>query len=100
MVSIKYSIGMLGGAILITGAGFTFTPSVAPEIFPRENKPSVMRIYRPGVDILKVQNQDNPNLYDVPLQKYLSTIPNKADRNIEKAQIEKLVGWYDDGGRD
>jgi hypothetical protein len=64
------------------------------KIFQREqNKPSVARTYNFGIDEIHVEDP-NVGKY-IPLGDYLDKIPDKADRELERAEIKKVVGWYD-----
>lgn len=85
--------GIIFGGI-ITAAIFTFIlkPIVhRAEIFHREDGPAVMRLYKNGSDILLVQKIKEKY---IPSEKYLDTIKDKVDRDIEKIRIEKAAGYY------
>jgi len=62
------------------------------EVFQREHKPPVMRIYRGGKDRIMVAKSEEGKNY-ITREKYLGGIKDEADRKIEEAKIEKLVGW-------
>ncbi len=64
-------------------------------MYERPGKPTLMRMYRHGMDKIMVQDKAKNGEY-VTLDNYLSTIPDPADRNIEDAEIRKAVKWYDD----
>ena len=67
-------------------------PYGSTRMFERGDQPSVMRTYRFGKDRLFVENPDTNGLYNIPLKKYLeNTFSNKYDRDVERAEIEKLV---------
>lgn len=89
-LAIAFCMGSMVGALIQTYLG---SPKQV-RVFREENKPGVMRIYSPGKDKIML-DVDNGNIYDVSLIKYLGAIENEADRNLERARIEKLVGWYD-----
>lgn len=59
------------------------------EIFQREGKPAVMRIYTHGIDILLVED----NKRYISLEQYLKRFANKFDRQIEKLAIKKAAEW-------
>ncbi len=66
------------------------------EIYNRENKPNVMRVFRPGRDGILMENPDESGIYDLSLRRYLrKTIEDKAERKIERINIKKLAGFYD-----
>jgi len=65
------------------------------KMFTRIDGPEVMRIYRPGPDLLLVEEPGNRGKY-IPLSEYLATIPDRADREIERAKIHKAAEWYRD----
>jgi len=92
--------GIVAGFItasLVTIATTFYNEANLSEIktFQRENsKPAVMRLYRRGADSILVQDTNEPGKF-IPLEQYLQSIPSQADKNIERAGIEKTVGWYD-----
>lgn len=97
----KIDAGLMGaimGIIVTLGVVSYHSPDVSrAEIFQRENKPAIMRIYRPQAsDGIYITDSKNKNIYDVPLKQHLETITNKADREIEEVLIKKAVGWYDE----
>lgn len=69
-------------------------PTNEIEVFQRENKPAAMRIYRMGADYICVEDSKREGKY-IPLSEYLDCIEDKAEREIEKAEIKKIVGWYE-----
>ena len=87
-LAIAFCMGSMAGVLIQTYLGSL----KQVRIFREENKPGVMRIYSPGEDKLIL---DIDNIYDIPLDEYLGAIESEADRNLERAKIEKLVGWYD-----
>ena len=62
--------------------------------YNRTNKPKVIRMYNAArEDAIFVEDSSNNYLeLDAYLEKYVS---DKYDRDIEKAEIEKLVDWED-----
>jgi hypothetical protein len=94
----KETIGLIGlcaGAVVVVASVLSSPPDVGrAQVFQRENKPAVMRMYRwGGKDGIYVADSENPRNY-IPLDKYLRGIEGKADRNLEEAAIKKVVGWY------
>ena len=53
---------------------------------------SVSRVYRPGPDFVRVHYNNGET---VSLNTYLRGIEEKADREVAKAEIRRLVDWYD-----
>ena len=97
----KFEIGLIAGL-----AGFTtglwlsvFTGVNVTEqikIYQREQgKPSVMRIYKSGPDGIFVENSEKKGEY-IFMSNYLDRIKNEADREIERAEIKKVVKWYEE----
>jgi len=86
----------IGTAILVGNIGgdyFSGPNILQSKIFQREEgRPSVMRLYREGQDGIMVESL---GLY-IPLDQYLETIEDVADRNIEEASIEKIVKWHEE----
>jgi len=52
-----------------------------------------MRLYRVGSDDILVDDMTNRGNY-ITLERYLTTIPEEADKRIEKESIKKVVDWY------
>lgn len=87
-------IGLVTGICISTGFMIYNTPNTSRvEVFQRENKPAVMRIYKTGSDGLYVESVKDKFITS---NQYLKQIPNEADRKIEEAKIKKIVGWYDE----
>ena len=51
-----------------------------------------MRVYKIGTDSIYVENTNSAGEF-MHFENYLNKIQNKYDRAIDKAKIEKLVGW-------
>lgn len=84
------SIGSLSGGVMYKILGPSIDKS---KIFPRKDKPSIIRHYRGGTDQIMIENPEIKGEY-IPLNQYLETIQNKVDRKIEKLKIKEAVGWY------
>lgn len=100
----KANAGFLGGMIglfivIVTGTYAIYGKSPIAggdeiRIYQREQgKPNAMRLYRTGADGILVEDPKDKRKY-IALDKYLETIQDEADRNVEKAEIEKIVEWY------
>ena len=77
--------------VFLYGA-FNYSPSSKAQIFSYQGL-KVIRTYESQQnDNIFVQDSNDPNNC-FSLQKYLSSIPNKYDRNIEELRIKKLVDW-------
>jgi len=88
-------VGMFVGMLYMIGIGVLFPSRVDKvQVFQREDKPSVMRLYRPGRDWIYVADSNDSKNY-ISLGRYLNRIENKANRATELATIKKTVGWYD-----
>ena len=89
--------GLLLGISIGISYSYYVPPKLAVEngiIFKRENgKPSVMRMYRTGQDVLLVEDLDNKEHYQ-NLEDYLHNIKNKSERDIERAEILRAAKWY------
>ena len=96
---IKFRVGILSG--FVGGLlGIIINTDSAPvidkiEIYQRESKPAVMRLYKSGRDGILVENSEKKGEY-IQLDAYLGKIPSKADRRIEEAEIRKAVRWYEE----
>jgi hypothetical protein len=77
------------GAYLILGLDLMTPGHLEIKSFEQEDMPRVLRIERLGRDLLYIDESDEI----MPLEKYLNQIPDKYDRKIEKAKIEKIVDW-------
>lgn len=86
--AIYFGVGAMTGMILL---GADHIRDV--KIFPRENKPAVMRIYRPGPDKIMIQNRADPSSYNVGLEDYLRTIEDLDKRDAELREISELIDW-------
>ena len=98
----NYAFGIAIGFWLGVGASKITKDVDKVEVFPQGvNTPAVSRVYRDvGRDSIVVQNSESPNIYDVRISEYLRGIKNPSDRKIIEGQIEKVVRWYDEGGRE
>lgn len=89
--------------LLVAGAGLmgyiAGQANSGLKAFDRGDKaPAVIREYNLGSDNIYVQ--ESPNSTDVPqqyipLDKYLREIEDEGERELEKAAILNVVGWYD-----
>jgi hypothetical protein len=90
----KRIIFMLGA---LTGVIYgTAVKSPRGELRPvqrEEGLPAIMVLDRVGRDGIFVQRGESSYVDSI---KYLSTIPNKADREIERYSILKAAGFYQD----
>ena len=90
-------VGFLAGTVALVGVALYTPPAVnRTEIFPRDNKPAVMRMYKNGRDGIYLQSPIDKNHYNITLKQHLKKIENKADREIEETEIKRAVGWYDE----
>ncbi len=64
------------------------------KIFERGNKPSVARVYQEGRDNILIQDPNGD--YSIHLKDYLKNINDKYPRDLERINIEKIVGLNDD----
>ena len=94
----------MSGFLLVFGIGLVgITSSFVPfpllvekmEIYGREDKPDVMRIFKRGKDGIFLENPDEPGIYDVSFGRYLRGIEDRAERDREKIKIRELAGFYD-----
>jgi len=95
----KFEVGLFSLAFgVIIGGGFAMLDKpqlTKSQIFQRgQEKPAVMRMYKPGMDRILVENPERKGEY-IPVKNYLRRIRNKSDRKIEEAEIEKTVRWYE-----
>ena len=100
MVSIREikagGIGLIVGIVYATGIAFYGGSSVKEaKIFPRENKPAIMRMYKAGNDVLYVADTKDKNNY-IPMKQHLEKIADESDRELEEATIKKDIGWYNE----
>lgn len=65
------------------------------KVFQEEGKPNVMRLYKPGMDEIFVENPEKQGEYIGSNTYLVKNIKDKADRGVEEARIKKLVKWYD-----
>ena len=89
-------LGVLIGACIGLSSGLWLLNPVVNEakIFQREqNKPTVMRIYKTGLDSILVEDISDGKY--IPINSYLDKIPNESDKLIEEGEIKKAVEWYD-----
>lgn len=87
-------MGFGGGFLTAMGLSLAVGPNVEKaEIFQRGEKPSVMRMYKDGRDEIFVENVSGEY---IRLDDYLPKIQDKADRQIEEAEIRKTVRWYEE----
>lgn len=85
-----FSLGGLCGMLLTSSIFLLNSPDVSEvKIFERENRPTVIRMYRYGSDGIYVEEEEKY----ISIKQYLNKIENKYDRNIEKSEIEKLVDF-------
>jgi len=92
------SLGFIGGMFFCLGLSYCLLPQIerADTLQRANNKPTVMRMYRLGVDGIYVENDNSPiRQRYIKLNKYLDGIKDHADRDVEEALIKKAVGWYD-----
>jgi hypothetical protein len=86
-------VGATIGIVFGLGCGIFMglnTPADEARTFQRGGKPAVTRIYRPiAPDYIMV----GPKEQSISLAAYLVKIPNKYDRDIEEAEIKKLIDW-------
>lgn len=87
--------GMIaGGVIAISGPSDAYKLKV----FQRENKPSVIKLYRFGRDAIYVENSERKGEY-ITLDSYLAGIKDAADKKIEQENIRKAVDGYQKNSR-
>ena len=85
---------VLGASLLYILAIFVL-PSLCDKVklFERENKPDVIRIYKVGMDSIRVEGTAEGDFYS--LETYLKTIPDKPERALEEVEIKALIKWYE-----
>jgi len=87
---------MVGWGCLVIGGMFMGDFSLPNKkdkatVFQEKGKPNILRTYESSRrDDIYVE--DSNNNY-ISFRQYLKNIPNKYDKQIEKARIKKLVKW-------
>jgi hypothetical protein len=92
VVGLTAVVATLAGSVI----GLSTPNTVRVQEFHRESdKPSVMRVYNPGLarDQILVYNSETGE-YTIPLARHLETISDTGDRGVEEAAIKTLVEWY------
>jgi len=90
---VSAGLGLVIGACMVLGASLSSSPKVdRVEIFQRDDKPTVMRMYKPGMDGIMVEESDGTGY--IRLDTYLDRFENESQKEIEKADIRGAVGWY------
>ena len=84
--------GLMGAATGMLLAGWLKGEINEIKVVPRENKPSVMRVYSTGQDDILVQDKESGKY--MPLKTYLEQIKDEAEQGVENADIRKAVEWY------
>ncbi|MFA5174089.1 MAG: hypothetical protein WC438_02820 [Candidatus Pacearchaeota archaeon] len=59
-----------------------------------EELPACMRLVRPGIDVILIETEKNSNKFIHLYGALEKQFPDKAKREIKKAQILERVGWY------
>ena len=92
-LDLSFAVGVFFIAFLVSFV----LPPIVYEVkgFQEQGQPNVIRLYKPGVDLIWVQDSAESENYP-RLEAYLKkNIKDRADRGIEEARIKKLVKWYD-----
>lgn len=87
----SFSLGGLVGMVLTSSIFLLNSPDISEvKVFERENRQSVIMMYRFGADGIYVEEEDNKY---VPLSSYLNKIENKYGKKIEESEIKILVDF-------
>ena len=93
LVGVLY--GTLMGVIGGIGLGGAFNDKIKSlQVEQTDNKVSVIRVHRKGLDKICVEDPNSPGNYML-MEDYLKAIPQTADRKIQEAEIKKAARWYE-----
>lgn len=91
---IVFAIGLIIGmlAIFVIAKGGTDIEKI--EVFQREDKPTVIRVYRSSaMDLIFIQDPEVKDRY-ISQEEYLEGIPDEVERRIMEIKIKEIAGWY------
>lgn len=95
----KWGICIASGLLGICG-GMTLSTTLGPEsvekaeLFKEQERPVLIKTYNENERHNQILiDHDNDGVY-ITLSKYLNSIEDQAERELERARIKKAVNWY------